>query len=179
MHPAGLQVVCWDGSSTPNNPCPSPPSWNITSPCSWSFALQFNFISSSALTYTTVFQPNLPQSLPASLAIIHSAFKKSKAKVSPMRELFAPSTFDSCFHRFQCRHCPTNCHSPLPTPARPPLLPLPLPHHQPLPLIHSPGSYFWGIGFASTGSLMVGSLVADREKGTRHQLQMTGLAHKA
>jgi hypothetical protein len=26
---------------------------------------------------------------------------------------------------------------------------------------------------------MVGSLVADREKGTRHQLQMTGLLHTA
>jgi len=56
---------------------------------------------------------------------------------------------------------------------------LPPPHHQPLPLTPVPGSYYWGIGFASTGSLMVGSLVADREKGTRHQLQMTGLAHRA
>ena len=41
------------------------------------------------------------------------------------------------------------------------------------------GSFFWGIGFAATGPIMIGSLVADREKGLRHQLQMTGLAHRA
>jgi hypothetical protein len=41
------------------------------------------------------------------------------------------------------------------------------------------GSLFWGLAFASTGPIMIGSLVADREKGLRHQLQMTGLPHRA
>lgn len=41
------------------------------------------------------------------------------------------------------------------------------------------GSFFWGNGFAAVGPIMIGSLVADREKGLRHQLQMTGLAHRA
>ena len=80
---AGLSVVCWDGSSPPET-CLTPPSfaWSMDkAPCSWSFAVQFNAISTSALSYTAVFQPNLPQSLPASVAIVHSAFSQTKAKV--------------------------------------------------------------------------------------------------
>jgi hypothetical protein len=79
----GLTVVCWDGTS-PSETCLTPPSfaWSMDkAPCSWSFAVQFNSISSSALSYTAVFQPNLPQSLPASVAIVHSAFSQTKAKV--------------------------------------------------------------------------------------------------
>jgi hypothetical protein len=74
-------VLCWDGSSPPSL-CRTPPYWNVTFTCSWSFALIFNSIGPSYLNYTTVFQPNIPQSLPASVAIIHSAFKQSNAKVS-------------------------------------------------------------------------------------------------
>jgi hypothetical protein len=50
-------------------------------PCTWSFIVQFNSIGTSELSYTTVFQPNLPQSLPASIAIIHSAFNQTSGKV--------------------------------------------------------------------------------------------------
>jgi hypothetical protein len=80
IHCPGLQVLCWDGSSSPSL-CRTPPYWNMTFTCSWSFALIFNSIGPSYLNYTTVFQPNIPQSLPASVAIIHSAFKQSDSKV--------------------------------------------------------------------------------------------------
>jgi hypothetical protein len=46
-------------------------------------------------------------------------------------------------------------------------------------LTYAAASFFWGSAFASTGPIIIGSLVADREKGLRHQLQMTGLPHRA
>ena len=82
--PAGVAVTCWNGVSTAEA-CSTPPSfaWSIANPpCAWSFAVQFNAISSTALSYTAVFKPNFPQSLPASVAIIHTAFNQTNAKVS-------------------------------------------------------------------------------------------------
>jgi hypothetical protein len=46
-------------------------------------------------------------------------------------------------------------------------------------LTNAAASFLWGSAFAATGPVMIGSLVADREKGLRHQLQMTGLPHRA
>ena len=112
---------------------------------------------------------------PSPSSTAHSINQAERYFAALASEILRLSTIHSQLRRFQCRRFQVKGLILVLLTVHPPFYPSVLFFD----FMNALGSFFWGNGFAAVGPIMIGSLVADREKGLRHQLQMTGLAHRA